>query len=60
MGEAKDKLKAAGNKASGGVKEVVGKATGNTKLEAKGSAQKLKGAGQKVKGSVKGALGDKV
>lgn len=60
MGEMTDKVKAAGNKLAGSVKEAAGKATGNAELEAKGDAQKLKGTGQDVKGSVKGALGDKI
>ncbi|OHC98178.1 MAG: general stress protein CsbD [Sphingomonadales bacterium RIFCSPLOWO2_12_FULL_63_15] len=60
MGEATDKLKAAGNKVAGNVKEAVGKATDNERLEAEGKAQQVKGTGQDVAGSVKGALGDKV
>jgi uncharacterized protein YjbJ (UPF0337 family) len=60
MGEAIDKLKAAGNKVAGSVKEGIGHATGDTKLEAEGVAQKLKGDVQDVKGSVKGAFGDKI
>ncbi|KFL48553.1 hypothetical protein IL54_3986 [Sphingobium sp. ba1] len=60
MGEATDKLKAAGNKLAGNVKEAVGKATDNDRLEAEGKAQQVKGTGQDVAGSVKGALGDKI
>jgi len=60
MGEATDKLKAAANKAAGTVKEGVGKATDNERLEAEGKAQKTKGTAQDVAGSVKGALGDKI
>ena len=60
MGELTDKLNAAGNKIAGSVKEAVGKATDNERLEAEGDAQKLKGTGQDVKGSVKGALGDDI
>ncbi|CAN5232034.1 hypothetical protein BH10PSE15_BH10PSE15_19740 [soil metagenome] len=60
MGEFTDKLDAAGNKIAGNIKEAIGKATGNEKLEAEGDAQKLKGAAQDVKGSVKGALGDDI
>ena len=48
MGEATDKLKAAGNKLAGNVKESIGKATDNASLEAEGKAQKVKGAGQDV------------
>jgi uncharacterized protein YjbJ (UPF0337 family) len=60
MGELTDKLDAAGNKIAGKTKELIGKATGNEKLEAKGDAQQLKGTAQDVKGSVKGALGDDI
>lgn len=60
MGEATDKLKAAGNKLAGNMKEAVGNATDDERLIAEGKAQQAKGTGQDVKGSVKGALGDKV
>ncbi|NJR80720.1 CsbD family protein [Sphingomonas corticis] len=60
MGEATDKLKAAGNKIAGSVKEGIGKATDDASLEAEGKAQQLKGTGQDVKGSVKGTLGDEI
>lgn len=60
MGEAIDKLKAAGNKAAGAVKEAVGDATNNHRLEAEGKAQKAKGTAQDVAGSVKGAFGNKI
>lgn len=60
MGETTDKLKAAGNKAAGAIKEGVGKATDNPSLVAEGKAQKAKGTAQDVAGSVKGALGDKI
>ncbi|WP_185999992.1 MULTISPECIES: CsbD family protein [Novosphingobium] len=60
MGEFTDKANAAGNKIAGNLKEAVGKATDNERLEAEGKAQQLKGTAQDVKGSVKGALGDKI
>ncbi len=60
MGEFTDKMKAAGNKAAGKVKEEIGDMTDNQKLEAEGKAQQLKGSAQNVKGSVKGALGDDI
>jgi uncharacterized protein YjbJ (UPF0337 family) len=60
MGEMTDKMKAAGNKLAGNVKEGIGHATGDAKLEAEGAAQKLTGDVQDVKGSVKGAFGDKI
>lgn len=59
MSEFTDKLDAAGNKIVGNIKEAIGKATGNEKLEAEGDAQQLKGAGQQVKGDVKDAI-DKI
>lgn len=60
MGELTDKLSAAANKATGNIKEGLGKMTDNERLEAEGKAQQLKGTGQNVKGSVKGALGDDI
>lgn len=60
MGEATDKMKAAGNKAAGGIKDAVGKATGDAKLQTEGKAQKAKGTAQDVAGSVKGKLGNNV
>ncbi|WP_394155292.1 CsbD family protein [Loktanella salsilacus] len=60
MGELTDKVKAAGNKAAGSVKEAVGDATDNERLEAEGKAQKAKGSVQDVTGTVKGALGDDI
>ncbi|MEJ7934749.1 CsbD family protein [Sphingobium sp. AN558] len=60
MGEFTDKVKAAGNKAAGAVKDAIGEHTNNPELEAEGEAQKAKGTAQDVKGSVKGALGDKI
>ncbi len=60
MGEFTDKVAAAGNKLAGGVKEAVGDATDNERLEAKGKAQKTKGTVQDVSGSVKGAVGDRI
>ncbi len=60
MGEFTDKVKAAGNKVAGNVKEAIGDATDNERLEAEGQAQKAKGTAQDVSGSVKGALGDDI
>lgn len=60
MGELIDKAKAVGNKVSGKIKEEVGKATDNHRLEAEGELQQAKGEAQHVKGNVKGALGDKI
>ena len=55
MGELKDKAKGIGN-----VKQATGRATDDTNLEAKGTAQERKGEGQNLKGQLMGAVGDKV
>lgn len=60
MGEMTDKLKAAGNKTAGSVKDVAGEATDNPDLQAEGKAQKAKGSAQDVAGTVKGKLGDDI
>jgi uncharacterized protein YjbJ (UPF0337 family) len=60
MGEFIDKTKAAGNKLAGNVKEAVGDATDNVRLEEEGKAQQAKGTAQNVAGNVKGALGDDI
>jgi len=60
MGEFIDKTKAAGNKLAGTVKEAVGDATDNQRLEVEGKAQQDKGTVQNVTGNVKGALGDDI
>ncbi|MDP3551184.1 MAG: CsbD family protein [Novosphingobium sp.] len=60
MGEMTDKAKGLANEAAGNIKQAVGKATSNEKLQAEGIAQERKGEAQQVEGKVKGALGDKV
>ncbi|MEP6785528.1 MAG: CsbD family protein [Sphingomonadales bacterium] len=60
MGEFTDKVKGYANDAAGNVKQAIGKATDNEKLEAEGVAQEAKGEVQKGVGAVKGALGDKI
>jgi uncharacterized protein YjbJ (UPF0337 family) len=60
MGEFTDKVKAAGNKTAGSVKEGIGKATDNERLEAEGKAQQTKGAAQNVSGTIKGKLGNDI
>lgn len=60
MGELTDKVKAAGNKAAGAIKEAKGRRDGNPDQVAEGRAQKAKGTAQDIKGSVKGAIGDKI
>lgn len=53
---AADEVKAAAEKASGKVKETVGKATDNERLEAEGRADQVKGAVRDVAENVKDAL----
>ena len=60
MGELKGRAKGLGNEAAGNVKQAVGKATNNPRLEGEGIAQERKGEVQNAKGKVKGALGDRV
>ncbi|GLV28048.1 UPF0337 protein [Sphingobium sp. TomTYG75] len=60
MGEMTDKVKAAGNKIAGAVKEAAGRNQNDADLVAEGKAQQAKGTAQDIKGSVKGALGDKI
>ncbi len=49
----KDKIKGAGNKAKGEIKDEVGKATDNTKLQAEGKFDKAKGEVQEKIGETK-------
>jgi len=52
----KDQVKGGLEKAKGSVKETVGKAVGNERLQAEGAADKTAGAVQKKVGDVKDAL----
>ena len=52
----KQHVKGAIDKAKGAVKEVAGKATGNTKLEIEGKLDKAKGAARMAAGDVKDAV----
>ena len=60
MGELSSKTKGTANKIGGAIKEGVGRATGNKRMEAEGVGQQAKGTAQDVKGSVEGALGNDV
>jgi uncharacterized protein YjbJ (UPF0337 family) len=53
MSSTTDKIKGLANEAVGNVKQGVGSATGNEKLQAEGKAQELKGDAQKTAGDVK-------
>jgi uncharacterized protein YjbJ (UPF0337 family) len=60
MGELTDKAKGLGNEAAGNMKQGIGKATGDRRLQSEGIAQERKGEAQNLTGKVKGALGDKI
>jgi uncharacterized protein YjbJ (UPF0337 family) len=51
----KDELKGAAKAAKGSIKQAVGKATGNERLEAEGAAEKAMGKVQKGVGEMKDA-----
>jgi uncharacterized protein YjbJ (UPF0337 family) len=52
----KDQVKGGLGKAKGNVKETVGKAVGNERLQSEGAADKTAGAVQKKVGDVKDAV----
>jgi uncharacterized protein YjbJ (UPF0337 family) len=52
----KDRIVGAAKQTSGAVKEAVGKATGDARLQADGKADKAEGAVQNAVGGVKDAL----
>ena len=52
----KDRVEGAVEKAKGTVKDVVGKVTGDTKLQAEGKAQKAGGTVQNAVGGAKDAV----
>jgi uncharacterized protein YjbJ (UPF0337 family) len=56
----KDRLKGMGNKIKGDVKRAVGEATGDTKLQGEGHADKAKGKVQNAVGGAKDAVRDAV
>ncbi|MFG5119767.1 CsbD family protein [Methylorubrum sp. POS3] len=58
MSSTADKVKGLANEAAGNVKQGLGKATGNEKLQAEGKAQEVKGEGQQLKGNAKQAVND--
>ncbi|GJE75767.1 CsbD family protein [Methylorubrum suomiense] len=58
MSSTADKVKGLANEAAGNVKQGLGKATGNEKLQAEGKAQEVKGEGQQLKGDAKQAVND--
>lgn len=52
----KDRLEGAAQQAKGKIKEVVGKVTGDAKLEGEGKADKVAGKVQNAVGGLKDAL----
>ncbi|MCB5408690.1 CsbD family protein [Pseudogemmobacter faecipullorum] len=53
MSSTSDKIKGLANEVTGNVKQAVGKATGNEKLQAEGARQELKGEAQQALGKAK-------
>lgn len=60
MGSTSDKIKGTANDAIGNVKQAVGKATDNKKLQAEGIAQERKGEAQKAVGNAKDTVKDAI
>jgi len=54
----KDRIKGAADQAKGAVKDAVGKAIGDTKLQTDGKADKLKGKIESAVGGVKDTVRD--
>lgn len=52
----KDRIAGAAKEIKGSIKETVGKAAGDTKLEADGKAEKIEGKVQNAIGGLKDAL----
>ena len=52
----KDRLEGMADQAKGKVKEVAGKATGDTKTEAEGKADQVKGKVQNTVGGIKDTI----
>ena len=51
----KDEIKGAAKDAAGSIKRAVGKATGDRRLQAEGTADKVTGKAQKAVGKIKDA-----
>lgn len=58
MSSTTDKIKGLANEAAGNVKQAVGRATDNRKLEAEGVVQERKGEAQQAVGKAKDAVKD--
>jgi uncharacterized protein YjbJ (UPF0337 family) len=60
MGSTTDKIKGTANEAIGKVKQGLGEATGDDRLEGEGAIQEVKGKGQKAVGDTKEAAKDAI
>ena len=58
MGSTSDKASGLANEAVGNIKQGVGKAVGNERLQAEGKGQELKGEAQQKVGESKDAIKD--
>jgi uncharacterized protein YjbJ (UPF0337 family) len=56
----KDRINGSANQAKGAVKETVGKAFGDTKLQAEGTADKVKGKVESAVGGAKDTIRDAI
>ena len=56
MGSTTDKIKGMANEAAGNVKQAVGKAVGNERLEVEGAIQEKKGEAQQALGKAKDSV----
>lgn len=56
MSSMSDTIKGMANEAAGTVKQAIGKAVGNTQLEAEGIAQEVKGEAQQAIGKAKDSV----
>jgi uncharacterized protein YjbJ (UPF0337 family) len=56
----KDRIEGSFEQAKGKAKEIAGKATGDSKLEAEGKAQKIAGKVQNTVGGIKDTIKEKV
>lgn len=52
----KDRIAGSAKEVKGSIKDTVGKATGNTKMQAEGKADKMAGKVQNAAGNAKDAL----
>ena len=55
-----NRIEGAARKASGAVKQAVGKATGNDRLRAEGAAEKAAGSAQNTIGKAQDKLGSEI